>query len=131
MTPTVRYSMFVIIALLLGAAGKVTVDRSAAGNLAAARRRAQDRVSADNQAINRLAEEVVPRKSELVCGDSFPNAPGTYAGMCGVRSVPDEGAASKLEADRKAAEDKLMADQAQFDNLMKHTVRWQDAFVLP
>lgn len=95
----------------------------------------------------------------MVCAGGIPNSPGTYAGLCGIRTVPDPEAQSKLAADRKAAADKLAGDEAagklapdklagdeavaklaaaKLDKdkvaaakLATQTVRWQDAFGVP
>ena len=133
-----RISLLVILAVAVASAAKITLDKLATHNLAAAQRMAQDRVSADTQVLNkvtaaiaadrqmvdRLAKEVVPTKQEMYLTRPI-HAGDTFAGMVGdsgfqfagdspfrVRTVPDPEAAAKLASNRKAAADKLAADEA-------------------
>ena len=133
-TRTLRLSLLILIAVLIGTAGKLTVDSLAADKLAAAREMAEGRVSTDVQAVDklktelmvdkhevdRLAKEVVPTRREMYvdgpihAGDSFAGMVGSNGfsgGPFHIRIVPDAEAASKLAAERKAAADKLAADE--------------------
>ncbi len=93
-----------------------------------ARKTATEKVAADKLAVEQLASKVIPERTEMYVDPGTEiHAGDTFAGMVGnngfvggpfhMRTVRDEAAVAKLEADRKLAADRLDADKITLSNL--------------